>query len=83
MPIGRGYYEFSFSSIGDMRKVLSVGSWNVNLGTLRLFTWTLDFTPNLVKQSNVQCWIRILDLPQEYWRSSIIFAIARGVGIPL
>lgn len=26
VPIGRGYYEFSFSSIEDLRKVFSVGS---------------------------------------------------------
>lgn len=26
---------------------------------------------------------RILGLPQEYWRSKILFAIARGIGIPL
>lgn len=83
IPIGKGYFEFSFSSLEDMRKVLSVGSWNLEPGTLRLFTWTPDFNPELVRQTNVQCWIRIFGLPHEYWRPKILFAIATGVGIPL
>lgn len=31
----------------------------------------------------MQCWIRILGLPQEYWRPKILFSIARGIGTPL
>lgn len=83
VPIGRGFVEFSFSSVEDMRRALSVGSWSLNPGTLRLFAWIPDFKPDLVKQTKVQCWIRILGLPQEYWRPKILFAIARGVGVPL
>lgn len=36
-----------------------------------------------MKQTNTQCWIRITGRAQEYWRSKILFAIVRGVGIPL
>lgn len=63
VPIGKGYFEFAFSSIEDMRRVLSVGSWSLNPGTLRLFSWTPDFKPELVRHTNVQCWIQILGLP--------------------
>lgn len=82
MPLGKGFYEFSFSSIEDLRKVWSVGSWNLEPGILRLSSWSPDFNPSLVKQTNTQCWIRIIGLPQEYWRSKIIYAIARGIGVP-
>lgn len=83
VPIGKGFFEFSFSSIEDLRKVLSVGSWSLDQGLLRLFQWSPDFNPAKVKQTNTQCWVRILGLPQEYWRPKIIFAIARGIGVPL
>lgn len=76
-------YEFSFSSIEDLRRVLAVGSWNLAPWILRLFSWTPDFNPYLVKQTDTQCWIRIIGLPQEYWRPRILFAISRGIGIPL
>lgn len=83
VPIGKGFFELSFSSLEDVRRVLAVGSWNLAPGVLHLFSWTPDFFPNLVKQTNVQCWIRIHDLPQEYWRPKILFAIARGIDTPL
>lgn len=48
--IGKGYYEFVFSSIEDARRVRSVNSWFLNLGHLKLFPWVRDFKPSL--QSN-------------------------------
>lgn len=83
ISIGRGFFEFSFSSIEDLRRVLAVGSWTLSPGILTLFSWTPDFRPNLVKQTNAQCWIRIHGLPREYWHPKILFAISRCVGIPL
>lgn len=58
-----------------------IGQWNVHPGFLRLFAWTKDFNPNNLKQTNTHCWVRILGLPQEYWRPKIIFSIAGGIGI--
>lgn len=83
VPLGKGFFEFGFFSIEDMRRVLAVGAWNLGQGVLRVFSWTADFIPNLVPQTNVQCWIRILGLSQEYWRPKILFAIARGISSPL
>ncbi|KAH1257110.1 hypothetical protein GmHk_03G007144 [Glycine max] len=38
-PIGKGFFEYQ-------RKVLSVGSWGLSPGFLRLYLWTLDFNPS-------------------------------------
>ncbi|CAK8537766.1 unnamed protein product [Lathyrus sativus] len=81
--LGKGYYEFSFSTLEDVRRVRSISSWNLNLGFLKLSPWTKDFNPSILKQSSAQVWIRIHGLSQEYWRPKIIFAIASSVGIPL
>lgn len=81
--IGKGFYEFSFSSIENMRRVRSIGSWNLSPGILKLFTWSKDFSPSLQQQATTQVWIRILGLSQEYWRPKILFAIASGVGTPI
>lgn len=78
-----GFYEFSFTSLEDLRSVQAVGLWNFSPGTLRLFSWTKDFNPHLQKQSNAQVWVRIYGLPQEYWRPKIIFAIAGSLGVPI
>ncbi|XP_019447356.1 PREDICTED: uncharacterized protein LOC109350589 [Lupinus angustifolius] len=83
ISLGKGFYEFSFSSLEDMRTICSVGSWNLKPGILRLFLWSPDFNPNLQKQSHTQCWIKIYNLPQEYWSPRIIFSIAGGIGTPI
>lgn len=81
--IGKGFYEFVFSSIEDARRVRSVGSWILNPGLLKLFPWTSDFSPNLQTNTSAQVWLKIHGLSQEYWRKRIIFAIASSVGTPI
>jgi hypothetical protein len=78
--LGKGFYEFCFSSLEDVQIVRSIGSWNLNPGFLKLFTWSRDFNPNIQQNSNAQVWVRIYGLAQEYWRPKILFAIASGVG---
>jgi len=49
VPIGKGYFDFPFVSVEYLHRVLVVGLWNLDLGTLRLFNCAHDFNPNLVK----------------------------------
>ncbi|MCH93483.1 hypothetical protein A2U01_0014435, partial [Trifolium medium] len=81
--IGKGFYEFSFSSLEDVRRVRSVASWSLNPGMLKLFAWTNDFNPRAQQNYSEQVWVRLYGLSQEYWRQNIIFAIASSIGIPL
>lgn len=81
--LNQGFFEFSFSSQENLRSVWAVGTWNLNPGLLCLSQWTADFNPRNQKQTHTQCWIRIYDLPQEYWRPRILFEIAASVGTPI
>ncbi|WJX25343.1 hypothetical protein P8452_14395 [Trifolium repens] len=81
--LGKGYYEFCFSSLEDVRRVRSVASWNLDPGSLKLFAWSGDFNPNLQKNTNAQVWVRLYGLSQEYWRPKILFAIASSIGTPI
>ncbi|KAK2388533.1 hypothetical protein QL285_062210 [Trifolium repens] len=81
--LGKGFYEFSFSSLEDMRSVRAVGAWNLTPGLLKLFAWTTDFNPGVQQQTSAQVWIRIFGLSQEYWRQNILFAVASSIGIPI
>jgi len=47
--LSKGFYEFSFSNIEDVRRVRSINSWKLEPGYLKLFTWSRDFNPNLRK----------------------------------
>ncbi|WJX18848.1 hypothetical protein P8452_08607 [Trifolium repens] len=81
--LGKGYYEFCFSSLEDVRRVRSVASWNLDPGSLKLFAWSGDFNPNLQKNTNAQVWVRLYGLSQEYWRPKILFAIVSSIGTPI
>jgi hypothetical protein len=37
ISLGKGFFEFTFSSLEDVRRVRSVSSWNLNPGILKLF----------------------------------------------
>ncbi|XP_045831223.1 uncharacterized protein LOC123922559 [Trifolium pratense] len=83
VSLGKGFYEFYFSSVEDVRRVRSVASWSLNPGYLKLFTWTNDFNLNAQHHTTAQVWIRISGLAQEYWRKNIIFAIVSSIGTPI
>lgn len=81
--LGKGYYEFVFSTLEDVRRVRSVASWNLNPGLLKLFAWSRDFNPKVQQNCSAQVWVRLYGLSQEYWRPNIIFAIASSIGTPI
>jgi hypothetical protein len=83
MSLGKGFYEFCFSSLEDVKRVRSVVSWNLQPGFLKLFAWTSDFNPNLQRNTTAQVWVGLFGLTQEYWRPKILFAIASSVGTPI
>lgn len=83
ISIGKGFFEFVFQSADDLQKVRSSSSWNLQPGTLKVFGWTKDFDPSNVRITTTQCWIRIMNLPQEYWDFRIIMSIAGSLGSPI
>jgi len=83
IPLGKGFFDFEFSSIEDLKKIWAAGSWNLKPGILRLSKWSPDFSIRNHKQTHVQVWIRLIDLPQEYWRHTTLFEIANGVETPI
>jgi hypothetical protein len=75
--------EFSFSSKEDPRRDLSHESRSLKADILPLSQQTPKFNHNKQQQTHTRCWVRILGLPQEYWRPKILFSIAGGVGVPI
>jgi polysaccharide pyruvyl transferase WcaK-like protein len=81
--LGKGYYEFVFTTLEDVRRVRSIASWNLNPGLLKLFAWSKDFNPMVQQNNSAQVWVRFYSLSQEYWRPNILFAIASSIGTPI
>jgi hypothetical protein len=68
VSLGKGYYEFIFSSLDDLSAVRSLGFWNLSPGLLMTFAWSVDFNPFTAQPTDAQTWIRIHGLAREYWR---------------
>ncbi|WJX67277.1 hypothetical protein P8452_51766 [Trifolium repens] len=83
LSLGKGYYEFTFSSLEDVRRVRSIASWSLNPGMLKLFAWSKEFNPRTQQNYSAQVWVRFYGLAQEYWRQNIHFAIASSIGTPI
>lgn len=83
LSLGRGYYEFFFYSEADLRTVWARGTVNLKPGLLRLFEWSKDFNMHKQRNTHAQVWIRLLELPQEYWMEQTLREIASAVGTPL
>jgi len=83
LSLGRGFYEFFFASQEDMLTVWAAGTVSLKSGLLRLFEWTKDFNLHTQRQTHTQVWIRLWELPQEYWMERTLYEIAGAVGTPL
>ncbi|KAL8466114.1 hypothetical protein ACS0TY_035284 [Phlomoides rotata] len=79
-PLGEGYYNIRLSCNADREKIFARRSWQLKPGLLRLQCWVPNFNPFRVNTSVVQAWIRISELPLEYWNKHIITALASAVG---
>jgi hypothetical protein len=83
ISLGKGFFEFTFSTLEDVKRVRSTPSWNLNPGLLKLFAWSRDFNPKLQHNTSVQVWVKIFGLSQEYWHKNILFTIAGSIGTPI
>lgn len=81
--VGRGYYKFSFANHEDLRAVWALGTVNLKSGVMRLFEWTKDFKAHTQRQTHTQVWIRLWELPQEYWMERTLYEIAGAIRTPL
>jgi len=66
-----------------MHNVWALRIVNLKLGILWFSSWSKVFNPNGKKQSHAQVWVRFLNLPHKYWRSTTLFEIASSIGSPL
>jgi len=63
----------------DLQIVRAVGTVNLKSGVLRLFEWIKDFNMHTQCNTHAQVWIRLWELPQEYWMERMLREIASAV----
>nr|GEY91240.1 zinc knuckle CX2CX4HX4C [Tanacetum cinerariifolium] len=78
-----GMCMVKFKNEEGMKKVLDSGTWLVNNKPLVVRKWDPAFGMEMVEQTKVPIWARLVNVPMEAWSAEGISALASSLGKPL
>lgn len=55
--MGKGFFEFSLSSLEDVRRARASRAWHLSPGLLKLFPWSKNFTTSIQQSNTAQVWV--------------------------
>lgn len=78
--LGKDFFLVRFSLKDDYVNVLKGGPWFVNDHYLSIRSWEPDFRPSSASISSMVVWIRLPELPIEYYEPSVLREISEAIG---
>ncbi|KAJ0967401.1 hypothetical protein J5N97_024318 [Dioscorea zingiberensis] len=75
-----GYFVICCSSTEMTEAILTDGPWTVNGMILHLIRWREHFQPSFEKLSSAILWVRLYQLPWEYWEKEPLESVAGKIG---
>ncbi|CAL1354022.1 unnamed protein product [Linum trigynum] len=78
----KGFYFFRFTSKLDYEHALNGGPWMIGDHYLAVQKWKKSFNPNMEIKSTL-VWLRLPDLPIEFFHPQAVMRIAERAGIPV
>ncbi|GLJ48891.1 hypothetical protein SUGI_1031190 [Cryptomeria japonica] len=76
----KGFFIVVFASEEERRKVLEGGLWTMNGKPLYIQKWFRNFNPLKTEPYERPIWIRLNNLPLEYWSEEALEKIGRSLG---
>lgn len=82
IPLGRGYYNIQLPGPADTERILNKRMWNLKPGNIRVQRWIHEFNPYKVNSNMAQVWVRIFELPIEFYqpKNNTRFSVYFGFG---
>lgn len=80
ITLGKGYFNIQFLNHSEYERIFRKRSWQIEFELFRLQRWTPEFNPYKLASPLVNVWVRIYEIPQEYFHEHIIEAIASVLG---
>jgi hypothetical protein len=80
IDIGHDYYLIKFELKADLDNVLKGGPWFMGQHFLVICQWEPDFRPSTATFSSVAVWVRLRELPIEYYEPSLLKKIGHAIG---
>ncbi|CAN6921497.1 unnamed protein product [Brassica oleracea] len=83
MDLPRQYFMIRFGEEEDYMNALTGGPWRAFGSYLMVQAWNPEFDPVKDDITTTPVWVRISDLPVNFYHKAILFGIAKGVGKPI
>ena len=80
IDIGYGYFIMRFDVIKDYHHALMDGPWFVGDQYLHVQAWEADFHPHIAKITKTTVWIRLVQLPIEYYHPEFLKYVGQKLG---
>ena len=80
VDIGMGFFLIRFDSRSGFEEVLKGGPWFIGEHYLSLRPWVPNFHASEASVSSVAIWVRLLELPVEYYHKDSLLKIGNGLG---
>ncbi|GLJ42904.1 hypothetical protein SUGI_0889390 [Cryptomeria japonica] len=76
----KGFFIMVFASEEERKKVLDGGLWTMRSKPLYIQKWCRNFNPSKTEPYEKPIWIRLNNLPLEYWSEEALEKIGRSLG---
>jgi hypothetical protein len=80
VDLGLGFFLIRFESKEGFEDVLKGGPWFIGEHFLSLSPWVPNFRASEASVSSIAVWIRLPELPVEYYHKDSLFQIGSGLG---
>ena len=80
MDLSHGFFLTRLSLKEDFENVLKKGPWFIGDHFLSFRPWEPNFRPDLANVSSIAVWIRLNNLPIEYYNAEALQHIGRIIG---
>lgn len=80
IDLGNDFYLVKFTSLDNYNKALKHGPWFIGPQYLLVRQWEPKFNPHEAKLLLVTIWIRLQDLPTEFYNITILKRIGQMLG---
>lgn len=79
LDLGKDFFLFRFESKQDMDNMLAGGPWFIRGHYIAICVWEPYFRPSSVEASIIAIWVRLNELPMEFYDPSVLREIGRAI----
>ena len=83
VDLGRDFFLLRFLLLEDLEQVLRKGPWFIGEHFLSIRKWEANFKPSEAQVNSVAVWVRLHELPIEYYDAEVLKQLRRALGTVL